>query len=754
MLAAAVPGSILGESGRVRPTLIGGIMAFSAALFRRLFRVLVVFVSAVLAAVILVPAGPVAAVEAKPQLLSLERTSPAVITAGTNATFAFKASEPVTSVEIYVEDKTGTRSGYWESRNASIDGTIQLPIEPDSWPSGSVVAEWVTVSTADYRYTTYLRQPSFRSLGDMSRLDFQVDNPNLVLEEPAVTSLSMATAAATPGQTVRLNFSLSQAASQVRFSFVDPSLARSVDFTWKGSVPKGPFSAVASVPITAADPNGKYILESIDIAYFGDRARLVYGRDGVTHRSAALPPSPVPLIDFSKGTFSVNNPAVQLSTQSATALPGIIGKFESPRSDLQAGNGAWTNVPSGYKYQWLRNGVPIPGQTGQWYNAYGEIDGGTRISVRVTALTPGFLPSSAVSPSVGPIPRSVELLNGRIEGDVSVGGRIRVEGFQYWVTPQGGTTKITCGWRRNGAVIPGVTRCDYVLTAADQGASIAVAATATNDGNSSDMLPIWLRPRVAKKAPGRGMNADGTMDVFARDKAGNLYLYPTNGRGSWLPRQRIGGGWNIYNALLSPGDWNGDGKNDVMARDREGRLFLYPGNGRGGIPTKVQVGGGWQTFRAIIAPGDWNGDGNNDIMARDYSNNVWLYPGNGRGGWLTRSLIRHDDWNDINLIVGAGKSTGSNVNNLMARDIWGNLRILPGNGHGGFLFSSGYWSLGAGWNIYSRIGSAGDFNGDWIPDFFGIKPSGEFVICYGNGSAWYKGHRVVGGNWNQFTAVF
>lgn len=729
-------------------------MASSALHFSGFLRRLGAILSLVLTAVILVPAGPAGAVESGPQLLSIERTSPAVIGPGSNATFAFKISEPVTSVDFVVSDRTGYRAAYWSSHTPMANGTIQLPIESGSWPSGDVLARWITLSTGDNRHTTHSRIFSDPMSDVLSRLDFKVDNPTVALEEPAITSLSMATAAAVPGQSVGLKFSVSQAASQVTFNFVDPSLARSREFTWKGSVPRGPFSATASASITAADPHGKYLLQSIWITYLGGRARVDYEKDGVTYRTGGMPPSPAPLLDFGKGTFSVDNPAVQLSTQAATALPTITGEIDSPTESLQAGNGAWTNEPSGYKYQWLRNGVPITNATWQWYHPAAAVDGGSKISVRVTALASGFLPSSAVSPAIGPVPRNVDILNARITGDSSVGGRIKVDGVQTWITPQGGTTKITCGWRRNGAVIAGATRCDYVLTTADMGASIAVAVTATNDGNASDMFPVWLGRQVSKKAPGRGMNSDGTMDMFARDKSGSLYLYPTSGKGSWLPRQRIGGGWNIYNALLSAGDWNGDGNNDVMARDALGRLFLYPGNGRGGIPTKVQIGGGWQIFREILAPGDWNGDGNNDIMARDYSNNVWLYPGNGRGGWLTRSLVRHDDWNSIGLIVGAGKSSGANVNNLMARDIWGTLRILPGNGRGGFLFSAGYWSLGSGWNIYSRIGAGGDFNGDWIPDFFGIKPTGEFVMYYGDGLAWYKGRAVVGGAWNQFTAVF
>lgn len=735
-------------------------MAFGAALFRRLFRFLVVFVSAVLAAVILVPAGPAAAAEARPPLLtSIKRTSAAVIDAGTTVTFDFTASKPVIKVQLlfFDDDVTSWRYATWTSQTASTSGTVSLHIDPATWASGELEFQSLYLRTDDQGQSIYRdgsSDPIYApaDLGNLADLDFTVNNPHL--REPAITALAPSEAVVSPGETAAVTFTVSQAATHVSFSYSDDSQLSTFVLQWTGPAPRGPFTATASAPITSTHANGKYTLESVDIQYVTSSAYVRYGRDGtVSRNTSSVPPASVPSINLQNGDFTVNNPENRLTIQKPTAPPSITGKIEAPTSYLQAEIGTWPKGIYEYKYQWLRNGVPIPGETDRWYGSSSYNDAGSRISIRVTVLAPGALPSSAVSTPVGPIPRIVEFLNGNIRGDASVGGRLRLEDTQVLLTPKGGTTKITCGWRRNGAVIPGVTRCEYVLTQADVGASIAVAATATNDGNSSDMLPVWLRPRVAKKAPGRGMNADGTMDIFARDNAGNLYLYPTNGRGSWLPRQRIGGGWNIYNALLSAGDWNGDGKNDVIARDRLGRLFLYPGNGRGGIPTKVQIGGGWQNFRDMIAPGDFNGDGNNDIVARDKSSNVWLYPGNGRGGWMPRRLIT-SGWGELNLMVAAGKSSGENTNNIFSRDIWGGMGIYPGDGRGGLLLGSGYWSLGAGWNTYSRIGSAGDFNGDWIPDFYGIKPSGEFVMYYGNGSAWYKGHRVVGGNWNQFTAVF
>ena len=53
--------------------------------------------------------------------------------------------------------------------------------------------------------------------------------------------------------------------------------------------------------------------------------------------------------------------------------------------------------------------------------------------------------------------------------------------------------------------------------------------------------------------PGRpgDLNGDRTPDLLARDgTTGDLYLYPGNGAGGWLPRVRIGSGWQVMNALF------------------------------------------------------------------------------------------------------------------------------------------------------------------------------------------------------------
>ena len=95
-------------------------------------------------------------------------------------------------------------------------------------------------------------------------------------------------------------------------------------------------------------------------------------------------------------------------------------------------------------------------------------------------------------------------------------------------------------------------------------------------------------------------------------------------------------------ALTSPRDFNGDGRSDLLARDTTGVLWLYPGNGKGGWLPRIRLGAGWNTMTAVFGAGDFNGDGKADVLARDKANTLWLYPGSGKGGWLPRVNLGKD----------------------------------------------------------------------------------------------------------------
>ncbi|MFE0704629.1 FG-GAP repeat domain-containing protein [Streptomyces sp. NPDC058872] len=101
-------------------------------------------------------------------------------------------------------------------------------------------------------------------------------------------------------------------------------------------------------------------------------------------------------------------------------------------------------------------------------------------------------------------------------------------------------------------------------------------------------------------AGGADLTGDGRADLLARDKAGVLWLYKGTGKAAapYAPRVRVGGGWQVYDQLVVTGDLTDDGRADAVARDRTGTLWLYRGTGKPTAPflPRTRIGGGWNTY--------------------------------------------------------------------------------------------------------------------------------------------------------------
>ncbi|MFB7497129.1 trypsin-like serine protease [Streptomyces sp. NPDC056161] len=130
------------------------------------------------------------------------------------------------------------------------------------------------------------------------------------------------------------------------------------------------------------------------------------------------------------------------------------------------------------------------------------------------------------------------------------------------------------------------------------------------------------------------VTGDYLPDILNVDSAGNLWIYPGKGNGTFAAAVKVGPGWNQYNMVLGHGDFNGDGRADLLARKSSGGdLFLYKGTGKAGtgaFAARVTVRKAWTNYNVFDAVGDVTGDGKADFLTRSPGGTLYLYPGTGK----------------------------------------------------------------------------------------------------------------------------
>ncbi len=230
------------------------------------------------------------------------------------------------------------------------------------------------------------------------------------------------------------------------------------------------------------------------------------------------------------------------------------------------------------------------------------------------------------------------------------------------------------------------------------------AGTGTGTGRVEDKVSAtgWTGDdTVTAAVPFEDINGDRCNDVLVRTKAGELRAYkPACGAAfkPSTPYTRIGAGWNMFDALTSPGDMTGDGHADLLGRTPEGDLYFYRGRGNGLFEPRVKIGYSWHGY-LLAGMGDLDGDGNGDLLARDRSGLVWRYPSTGNGTLGTRVQVGYG-WTMYDTMVGSGDLNGDGRADLLARDASGVLWSYRGDGKGALAARV---KVGGSWQMYQHL---------------------------------------------------
>ncbi|MFZ4296477.1 FG-GAP repeat domain-containing protein [Streptomyces cinereoruber] len=211
-------------------------------------------------------------------------------------------------------------------------------------------------------------------------------------------------------------------------------------------------------------------------------------------------------------------------------------------------------------------------------------------------------------------------------------------------------------------------------------------------GNST-----WGAVKAAQQADNDG---DGIADdVWALGTDGTLAYGAGESTSNELVR--IGGGWNMYNKVISPGQIGGAAAADILARDSSGTMWAYLGYGNGKLATRYSIGGGWNAYNQIAGVGDLSGDGRTDILGVDGRGDLWLHKGTGdyRKPFNGRTKIG-SSWGVYNTVLGVGDLDWDGYNDLVARDKDGKLYRYSGTGNATVPFKTRVLIGSGGWNTY------------------------------------------------------
>ncbi|MGA5192314.1 FG-GAP repeat domain-containing protein [Streptomyces exfoliatus] len=240
--------------------------------------------------------------------------------------------------------------------------------------------------------------------------------------------------------------------------------------------------------------------------------------------------------------------------------------------------------------------------------------------------------------------------------------------------------------------------------------------------------------------------------LFGR-KAGRLYDYESKGTGGFQPMVDMGGGWAEADAIVQANVSEGGKGNDLYHR-LDGTLFYTAERGN---DTKV-VGGGWQIYDRLVSVGNMGGTAEPDLVARHTDGTLWLYAARPDGLLQPRIRIGSGGWGTMTALAGRGDYTGDGKTDLIARHSDGTLYLYPGTGDyvtDGVLGSR--ITVGTGWNIHKLIVSAGDNNGDGRTDLIAADTAGLLWLFKGTGNpgAPFAPRVQIGtGGWAAFDHLF
>nr|WP_202486886.1 VCBS repeat-containing protein [Streptomyces sp. SID8354] len=279
-------------------------------------------------------------------------------------------------------------------------------------------------------------------------------------------------------------------------------------------------------------------------------------------------------------------------------------------------------------------------------------------------------------------------------------------------------------------------------------------AATRNAVQAPPQAPAQAPNAITGGATGTGSTADAANPVFTLfgvESSGATYVYDVDGSGKFTARQKVDDDGAVraeQQAVDNDGDGIGDG---VWLWTPGGDLYFS----NAAAPDSVHIGGGWNIYDKVLSPGNLGGAQGYDILARDRSGVLWMYLGYPDGRVTARTKVGAG-WGIYDLITGKGDLTGDGKADIIAREkSTGDLYLYKGTGDQSAPFAARQ-KIGTGWGGYNALVSTGDVNLDGKTDFVARDGSGRLYAYYGTGNAAspYRARVQIGTGWNIYTKLF
>ena len=192
--------------------------------------------------------------------------------------------------------------------------------------------------------------------------------------------------------------------------------------------------------------------------------------------------------------------------------------------------------------------------------------------------------------------------------------------------------------------------------------------------------------------------------------------------------------------FISIADINNDGKPDLLvANSTEGTMEVLLGNGNGTFVDKGAIRASAPTSQSSLMTmvvADFNKDGNQDVVITNSDSSSQLVTYMGGNGDGTFRAARGIPTGLQTLYLETSDVNGDGNPDLIAGSFSnGTLRVLFGNGQGGFSSGRDYPANGLSTSVGSQAFAVADVNGDGKPDIVTVNSTGGFVqLLYNEGN--------------------